>query len=326
MINNRIENAAMNYLSENGGSCKYKFQGKNYKITPKFLKNAPVGLQQSFGNFASKNQPPSNGEGQGDGKGKPGKPGKGEPKDNSDQEDDGERGDKIPDTPKELQESKEEKEGKETKQAINNKGGSTKNPAKINSTEIKRQEEVKKYLLKWANTEIILDGPLNMPKVFKALITEPQTAFDYRKSVIEVETNLTLFVDTAVGYHSKDRFLHNTIIKTAEKIKGINVFSGHALCNITYKGNVYPYYTDIIKVLPKKMTRKIVVFTQGCGHTADDTYKDINKKIYFCTCFEPKCTCGCAQIPKAEKAGLIMNYGILSIEDLSKINPILTNF
>lgn len=323
MINYKIDNVASTFLQQNGGSHKYRYQGKNYKITEKFLENAPTGLQQSFGNFASKN---CKKDGQGKGKGKPGK-GDGKPKPGEVK--DGEETDQdIPDVPEELKEKPEKGKDskKEGKKASNTTGGRTTNPAKITSNQVVREAEVKKHILRWANTDTIIQGPLDMPKVFKALITEPHTAFDYRKNVMETETNLTLFVDTAVGYHNKDKFLHNTIINVAKKIKGVNIFSGHALCNIEYKGERMPYYTDIVRALPKKQTRKIIIFTQGCGHTPDDTYKDLTKKMYFCTCFEPKCTCGCEQIPKAEAAGLNMNYKILSIEDLAKINPVLVNF
>jgi len=320
MLNFKIKEHSDKYLGTHGGEHKYNFKGKEYNITPESLEAAPRELQQSFGNFCAKENEKNGGQGGGDqpGKGKPGgKPG--DKKGEGEGEGPGQPTDEIGDTPKELEVEDDSKQ-EEGKQPF--KGGSVKRAQRIHNDQVQREIEIKKHILRWATTEILQIGPLNMPKVFKALITEPHTAFDHRKNVLETLVNLTIMVDTNVGYMEKNQWLYNTIVQTASKVKGVNVFHSPGLHGLVHKGVSYDYYPEMIEELPSKMTEKIIVFTQGCGHSEkEQPYKNLKKPVHFCTCFKIHCNCGCDQIAKAERGGQNMYYEIDSVESLATILP-----
>lgn len=312
MLNYKIREHTDKYLEMNGGEHEYTFKGKKQTITQRSLEKSSRELQQSFGNFCAKENE-KNGGGGGDGEGKPGdKPGKGKGDGKGTPTD-------QPGVPSELK-VEDDTKSEEGKQPF--KGGSVKRAQRIHNDQVQREFEIKKHILRWATTEIIQIGPLNMPKVFKALITEPHTAFDHRKNVLETKVNLTVMVDTNIGYMERNHWLYNTIIQTASKVKGVNVFHSPGLHGLVHKGVQYDYYTEMIEELPAKMTEKIIVFTQGCGHSnKDQPYKDLKKPVHFCTCFKPKCNCGCDQIGKAERGGQNMYYEIDTVESLATILP-----
>ena len=322
MLNYKIREHSDKYLGTHGGEHKYTFKDKEYNITPESLETAPRELQQSFGNFCAKENEKCSKEGEGKpGKGQPGK-GKGQPSDQKGEgeaEGPGQPSDEIGDTPKELQ-VEDEKKGEEAKNP--SRGGGVRRAQRIHNDQVQREIEIKKHIVRWATTEIIQIGPLNMPKVFKALITEPHTAFEHRKTILETLVNLTIMVDTNVGYFSRNQWLYNTIVQTASKIKGVNVFHSPGLHGLVHKGVSYDYYPEMIEELPAKMTEKIIVFTQGCGHTdKEQPYKNLKKPVHFCTCFQINCNCGCDQIAKAERGEQIMHYGIDTVESLATILP-----
>lgn len=320
MLNYKIKEHSDKYLGMNGGQHEYTFKGEKQIITQESLEKAPRELQQSFGNFCAKENEKAGGNGE-EGKPDKGKLDKGgKPKDEKgEKEGDGEGKptDEPGKTPKELEVDSKAEEGKQPF-----KGGSVRRAQKIHNDQVQREFEIKKHIMRWATTEILQVGPLNMPKVFKALITEPHTAFDYRKNVLETKVNLTVMVDTNIGYMERNHWLYNTIIQTASKVKGVNVFHSPGLHGLVHKGVQYDYYTEMIEELPAKMTEKIIVFTQGCGHSnKDQPYKDLKKPVHFCTCFKPKCNCGCDQIGKAERGGQNMYYEIDTVESLATILP-----
>lgn len=277
MINYKIERQTDKFLEKSGGNYSYNYQGKSYEITREFLKDAPKGLQQSFGRFASKQNPPT-----------------------------------IQLKPKVV----ENATAGEKSQAIT--------PEKTNVEVFKSYTDVKKELIRLATTEHVVEEILDMPKVFKALLTEPHTALDHKKKTIDTKVNLTLFVDLSVGYHTSDNMykpdcsLHAKIIFEAKRIKGINLFTGYGLSDMFYKGKHYSYYTELYRDLPAKMKEKVIVFTQGCGSYGD--YNDIKPgSIHFCTGFDHGNNCGCDQIYKAERSKQIMHYKICNIPELSKV-------
>lgn len=191
-------------------------------------------------------------------------------------------------------------------------------PEKVYIRGSKDRVLVRQELLRLATVPKIIEEKLNYPKVFQALLTEPHTAFDHKKKHEETEINLTLFVDHSVGYHREirgcDQGLHDTIISVAKTIKGINVFDSYAIYNTEYKGQIYPYYTDLLKVLPEKMKRKVLVFTQGCG-TAEN-YRGIKEEsLTFCTPFSHYENCGCDRIDAAARAKQIMVYSFRTAND-----------
>jgi hypothetical protein len=197
-------------------------------------------------------------------------------------------------------------------------------PPSVKAAGISKVMEVRRELLRLARTEVIVEDKLDMPKVFKALLTEPHTALDYRKKTVEEEINLTLIVDTNVRYHINghmqevDRLFHNTLIEAAHGVKGIHVFYAEALHGLHHKGHRYDYYTDLYKDLPTKLKRKVFVFTQGCGHVGH--YLEMPKKaVHFCTGFAHHHNCGCPQIEKAAISGQVMHYGVTNVSKLKQI-------
>jgi len=184
--------------------------------------------------------------------------------------------------------------------------------------------EVRRELIRLAKTEVIVQEKLDMPKVFKALLTEPHIALDHKKKTIEEEINLTLIVDTNVGYHRTeymsdvDPLFHNTLIKAASGVKGINLFYAEALHNLNFKGHSYEYYTDLYKDLPPKLKKKVLVFTQGCGNIGNYVNMPENA-VHFCTGFVHGKNCGCSQIVKAATARQVMHYGITNVTKLKQI-------
>lgn len=197
-------------------------------------------------------------------------------------------------------------------------------PPVVTTKETAKEALVRKELLRIALTEVPIEEKLNIPKVFRALITEPHTALDQRKITMESKINLTLFVDTNVRYHVQDymgdvdKSLHSTIIKVAKTIKGITLFAGSALYLMEYKNESQKYFTDIYRVLPLKLKQKVVVFSQGCGNIGD--YEGIPKgAVQFCTGFIHGHNCGCEQLKKAAMAKMTMHYGITSVESLKLI-------
>ncbi len=204
-------------------------------------------------------------------------------------------------------------------------GGSVYLPPKVFAAKMSEEERIKRQILIWAKNEKIVEEKLNYPRVFQALLTEPHNAFEYKKKTLEEHINLTLFVDMSVGYHTSDYMngpidynLHNTIIKVAEKIKGVNVFARGALHAIPYKNVTHDYWTGVYRALPPAMKKKVIVFSQGCGSVGH--YQGIPPKaVSFCTPFEHGRNCGCGQIAKAASAQQIMYYKIRNAKDLAQI-------
>lgn len=203
--------------------------------------------------------------------------------------------------------------------------GRTYIPRKVESKKLSKVEKVRKELIRLAKTEKIVEEKLNYPKVFQALLTEPHTAFEHKKKTIEEHFNLTLIIDTNVGYMNRgymgkdvEAGLPATIIEAAKNIKGITVFASGGLHLIEYKHRKYDYYTTLLKDLPKHMTKNVIVFTQGCGGMGH--YQGIKPEaVKFVTPFEYGCNCGCEQIKKAANAGQIMYYGINCADKLKEI-------
>lgn len=202
---------------------------------------------------------------------------------------------------------------------------SIKMPKLATSTELQRMEIVKRELIRIATTVTIVEEKLDYPRVFKALLSQPHTALDQLKKHEEYKINLTMIVDENIGYHQNDRWFHNTLIEAGRSIKGINVYSSNAIRGI-FNGDkkkvAYNYYTELLAALPKEQQKKILVFTQGCGHTDVKFYegiKEIKKNITFCTWFNKGENCGCNQIACAEHAGLSVNYAIRNPKDLTTL-------
>jgi hypothetical protein len=279
MLNFKIKQNTDVFLEKVGGTYSYNFQGTSYEITEESLKLANPRLQQSFGRFVAKNLP---------------------------------------------RKRKLEVSCFQSEANAKISTGKTFLPTAKEHEGISKFIQVKKELLRIATVEKIVEEKLDMPKVFRALLTEPYSALEHKKKSIETSVNLTLFVDANVAYHNSDFMsdidveFHNTLIKAAESIKGVNVFYSNALYNMEFKGNTYTYYTDLYKVLPANLKRKVIVFTQGCGSMGD--YKDMPKEaVHFCTGFSLGCNCGCGQIEKARRGKQIMHYGITNIEKLKKL-------
>jgi hypothetical protein len=202
--------------------------------------------------------------------------------------------------------------------------GATHLPPSIRANGTAKVLEVRRELIRLARTEVIVEEKLDMPKVFKALLTEPHTALEHKKKTIEEEINLTLIVDTNVRYHTKDwmsevdPLFHNTLVEAARGVKGINLFYAEGLYRLSFKGHTYSYYTDLYKNLPPKLKKKVLVFTQGCGSVGD--YVDMPENaVHFCTGFAHGRNCGCYQIRKAAIAGQIMHYGVTNVSKLKQI-------
>lgn len=203
--------------------------------------------------------------------------------------------------------------------------GGTYMPKKIVSKKLTYTEKVRRELIRLAKSEKIIEEKLNYPKVFQALLTEPHTAFDHKKKTVEENLNLTLIVDVAVGYMTKDHMgneteqgLPHTLIQVAKTLKGVTVFEAHGLHQIKYKDKSYDYYTDLLRVLPKNLTKNVVVYTQGCGGMGH--YQNIKPgAVKFVTPFKAGCNCGCGQIRKAAAAEQVMFYGVNCADKLSII-------
>lgn len=274
MLNFKIERNTNQFLEKCGGKYNYTYKGKEYEITKENLTTMDPGLQQSFGHFTARKNPPPP---------------------------------KLSFIP-----------------IIRPIIGQNYLPPVIKARGYNMVEKVRKELIRLAKTEIRVDGPIDVQKAFKALLSEPHTAFDYRKQVVEEEINLTIFVDINTRYHidgympGVDALLHNTIIEAARGVKGIRVFSASALYHIPYKGQVYEYYTDVYRDLPKKHKKRVIAFSQGCGGIGH--YEGIPKgALHFVTGFTKGKTCGCGQIAKARDAGQHVHQGVVNLDSLKKL-------
>lgn len=182
---------------------------------------------------------------------------------------------------------------------------SIKAPGYDDRTVEKTAEEIliERELKRLATTEIMVEDKLNYPRVFMKLLSQPHLALEEKRLVPEEKTELYLYVDQSVGYNPKDDGFHHTMVKVAEKMKGIHVFFSWMLrFNDTY------YWDHIKKNVPKGKT--VLVFTQGCGGTHGEPPKGYN--IHFCTHFKHGDNCGCNTIRQHEQLGKLFkfHYGI----------------
>lgn len=270
------------------GQMDYTWRGKSYNINKENFGYLPPELQQSFTGYCAKNYG-------------------GAPK---------------PKPVAILKQSRAEQNEEDER------GGSTFIPSRTFSQEVKRIMETRQQLIRIATNTIFVEEKLNYPKVFQALISQPHTILDQLRKTEETYLNLTVFVDELVGYHESHQWFHNTIIKAAEGLKGVNVYSTKGFSTgQTWKGGKlakssgYSYFTDLLKDLPKEQQKKILIFTQGCGGI-DNPYsivKDLIPRMTFCTWFHHGDNCGCNQIATAEKHKLSMKYSIREPKDLREI-------
>lgn len=168
--------------------------------------------------------------------------------------------------------------------------------------EVKRTEEeilIERELKRLATTEVMVEDKLNYPRVFMKLLSQPHLALEEKRLVPDEKTELYLYVDASVGYNPKDNGFHYTMVKVAEKIKGIHVFSDWML---RFDGEYY--WEHMKKHVPKGKT--VLVFTQGCGGANGIPPKGYN--IHFCTHFEHGGNCGCSTIRQHEEYGKLFKF------------------
>jgi hypothetical protein len=171
---------------------------------------------------------------------------------------------------------------------------------------------IERELRRIATKEYLVEDKLNYPRVFMKLLSQPHLALEEKRLVPETKTELYLYVDEAVGYNSKDDGFHHTMVKVAQKIRGIKVFSSRML-----QFNEGYYWQHITKHVPKGKT--VLVFTQGCGGTYGEPPKGYD--IHFCTHFEKNCNCGCGTIRAHEGFGKLFkfHYGLDVPETLQSL-------
>ena len=171
---------------------------------------------------------------------------------------------------------------------------------------------IEKELKRLATTEVLVEDKLNYPRVFMKLLSQPHLALEEKRLVPEDKTELYLYVDESVGYNQKDDGFHHTMVKVAEKIKGIHVYSSYML---QFNGSYY--WNHMKKHVPKGKT--VLVFTQGCGGTHGIPPKGYN--IHFCTHFKHGDNCGCPTIREHENQGKLFkfHYGLDIPETLKSL-------
>lgn len=165
--------------------------------------------------------------------------------------------------------------------------------------QITKEALIESELKRLATTEIMVEDKLNYPRVFMKLLSQPHLALEEKRLVPEEKTELYLYVDASVGYNQKDEGFHHTMVKVAERIKGIHVFSSWML-----RFNDEYYWEHIRKNVPKGKT--VLVFTQGCGGTHGIPPKGYN--IHFCTHFKHGDNCGCSTIRNHESYGKLFKF------------------
>jgi hypothetical protein len=183
-----------------------------------------------------------------------------------------------------------------------NKGGKVKRAEdKVDNT-IDKKEFVKKQVLRLSTTTHLFEDKLDYPKVFKALLTEPHNALDYRRKTEEDIIQSIFVIDPAIGYNNNDKGFHKTLITVCKEIKGVDVLELTSLTDYS-SGE---YYLNKLDQIMKKNKGNIYVFSQGCGGSPPDVPFDLKKvigtrKLTFCTCFKHGETCGCDIIPSHER-------------------------
>ena len=187
-------------------------------------------------------------------------------------------------------------------------GQSTEDRAKAPGTDDRQNKSIieekliEAELKRLATKEFMVEDRLHYPRVFRRLLSQPHLAFEEKKLVPETKTELYLYVDKSVGYNSRDNGFHATMIRVADKIKGITVFSAERL---QFKGNYY--WEHVTKHVPKGKT--VLVFTQGCGGTGDAPVSILNGyNIHFCTHFQKGDNCGCSTIRNHENSGFPFHF------------------
>ena len=171
---------------------------------------------------------------------------------------------------------------------------------------------IEKELKRLAVTEGLVEDKLHDPRVFMKLLSQPHLALEEKRLVPDEKTELYLYVDRAVGYNEKDDGFHHTMIKVAEKMKGVHVFAAPRL---DFEEGYY--WKHMKKHVPKGKT--VVVFTQGCGGTSGEPPKGYN--IHFCTHFKHGYNCGCHTIRHHESYGKLFqfHYGLDTPETLKSL-------
>jgi len=171
---------------------------------------------------------------------------------------------------------------------------------------------IERELKRLATTEVLVEDKLHYPRVFMKLLSQPHLALEEKRLVPDEKTELYLYVDPSVGYNQKDNGFHHTMVKVAEKIKGIKVYSKWML-----RFDEGYYWDHMKKHVPKGKT--VLVFTQGCGGTIGQPPKGYN--IHFCTHFKHGDNCGCGTIREHEKEGKLFkfHYGLDTPETLKSL-------
>ena len=193
-------------------------------------------------------------------------------------------------------------------------GGEQKAPGFDDRTVKKTAKEIliERELKRLATTEVMVEDKLHYPRVFMKLLSQPHLALEEKRLVPDEKTELYLYVDAAVGYNNRDNGFHHTMVKVAEKIKGIHVYSSHML---RFGGDYY--WEHMKKHVPKGKT--VLVFTQGCGGT--DGHPPKGYDIHFCTHFVHGDNCGCSTIRHHESYGKLFkfHYGLNVPETLKSL-------
>jgi hypothetical protein len=200
----------------------------------------------------------------------------------------------------------------EGESSIGGEGFDTKNNSLITDAALIRQE-----LLRLSYTEQIVEDRLDMPRVFRKLLSEPHLALYEKKKVIDVKQELYLFVDRAVSYNAEDKGFHNTLIQEALKIKGIHVHYGQML-RLNDSHDSASYYLNLVqKLVPRGKT--ILAISQGCGNAFGEAPAGYN--FHFATHFKKGCNCGCNTIRRHEQMKNVkhIHYGIVTPKDLKSI-------
>ena len=178
--------------------------------------------------------------------------------------------------------------------------------------QINKEILIERELKRLSTTEVLVEDKLNYPRVFMKLLSQPHLALEEKRLVPDEKVELYLYVDSSVGYNSRDNGFHHTMVKVAEKIKGIHVYSSHML----RFGDKY-YWDHMKKHVPKGKT--VLVFTQGCGGTEGQPPKGYD--IHFCTHFKHGHNCGCSTIRRHEIEGKLFkfHYGLDTPETLKSL-------
>lgn len=201
--------------------------------------------------------------------------------------------------------------------AIEQKGGSTREPVAGDRDSTKRFELVKQFIRNVQPEKQFQEERLHIPKVFQALMTQPHTAFDQTiKKPETIKAKLLILVDAYTGYF-RDENADTSIVTSLicypvkDKTVAIKTLSGERLQN--------RYMYDDKKIVKEhEKFDKILYFSQGCG-TSFDVPKTLAKKTTFFTIFNEGCDCGCDRIHAHERAGCKMYYGVRSWNDLLSI-------